>query len=336
MKLLFICLVLLIEGKVDFNDIFKLKETVTLRAESLLINPPFDECHKIDSKGNHWIVDNVNMQLLKFSPEGKLLKIIGREGRGPKEFKFPSSIYIDNNDRVYVADLGNRRISIFDNDGKFLDSFIPFNECHVVRVDYDGNIYVGGVGLSHLIGKYDPKGRHKKSFYPTKRIEMELRMGIPIVMDIGKIKEKEYIYVMHVSDAMISIFNLNGKKRRTFFHYPPSYKPFASPGRMLSSDEAWKFWKKIHEESIEPLNLVTTSNGYLFAVFRVPKPKSCIIDIYDAEGNLLIENIKSERFLICTDKDNCLWFSPPFGTGRKIGELTYEKYSFHIPTNISE
>ena len=47
------------------------------------------------------------------------MKTWGRRGSGEGEFNMPYSIAVDAQNNVYVADMGNKRIQIFDNDGNF-------------------------------------------------------------------------------------------------------------------------------------------------------------------------------------------------------------------------
>lgn len=42
---------------------------------------------------------------------------------GGKEFKAPSGLAIDKNDNVYVCEIGNDRIQVFDKDGNFLGAW---------------------------------------------------------------------------------------------------------------------------------------------------------------------------------------------------------------------
>jgi hypothetical protein len=55
--------------------------------------------------------------------DGNWLKSWGEPGKEPGQFNTPHSIATDANDNVYVADRGNRRIQVFDKDGKFLRQF---------------------------------------------------------------------------------------------------------------------------------------------------------------------------------------------------------------------
>ena len=53
----------------------------------------------------------------------QLAEVLGRRGKEPGQFNTPHSIATDANGNVYVADRGNRRIQVFDGDGKFLRQF---------------------------------------------------------------------------------------------------------------------------------------------------------------------------------------------------------------------
>jgi len=55
-----------------------------------------------------------------FSREGKFIRSIGKLGSGPGEFKTPHDIFIDEKDRLFVADRGNHRIQVLDLQGKLI------------------------------------------------------------------------------------------------------------------------------------------------------------------------------------------------------------------------
>lgn len=74
----------------------------------------------LDSKGCFYVPDMKSQRVVKFDPEGRLIRAFGKEGTAPGEFKYPSSIVIDKMGRLYVVDSGNSRIQCFSSDGKLL------------------------------------------------------------------------------------------------------------------------------------------------------------------------------------------------------------------------
>ena len=74
-----------------------------------------------DAAGNGYISDGyVNSRVAKVDKDGNWVKSWGEPGDGPGQFNVPHSIAVDDGGNVYVADRGNRRIQVFDGDGKFL------------------------------------------------------------------------------------------------------------------------------------------------------------------------------------------------------------------------
>jgi DNA-binding beta-propeller fold protein YncE len=89
--------------------------------------------------------------------QAQLRQIIGKAGTGPGEFNRAEGVFIDKQDRLYVADSCNHRVEIFSPEGKFLRAFghagtklgdlsYPYD----VAVDSSGNIYVCEFGNSRI------------------------------------------------------------------------------------------------------------------------------------------------------------------------------------------
>jgi hypothetical protein len=78
-----------------------------------------------DSAGNTYISDGyINSRIAKADKDGVWLKSWGEPGAKPGQLNTPHSIAVDAQNNVYVADRGNRRIQVFDADGKFLRQII--------------------------------------------------------------------------------------------------------------------------------------------------------------------------------------------------------------------
>jgi DNA-binding beta-propeller fold protein YncE len=77
-----------------------------------------------DLEGNTYISDGyVNSRVAKVDKNGNWVKSWGEPGDQPGQFSVPHSIASDAQGNIYVADRGNRRIQVFDTDGKFLRQF---------------------------------------------------------------------------------------------------------------------------------------------------------------------------------------------------------------------
>jgi DNA-binding beta-propeller fold protein YncE len=71
-----------------------------------------------------YVVDQGRTRIVKFSPDGQVLANWGRKGNGDGEFDDPTSVAVDpTNNKVYVADPCNKRIQVFDSNGKFIDKW---------------------------------------------------------------------------------------------------------------------------------------------------------------------------------------------------------------------
>jgi peptidylamidoglycolate lyase len=76
--------------------------------------------------GTFYVSDGYgNNRVVEFSRDAKVLKIWGGEqrGDGPGQFDLPHCIDADDQGHIYVADRTNKRIQIFDRDGKFLSEW---------------------------------------------------------------------------------------------------------------------------------------------------------------------------------------------------------------------
>ena len=77
-----------------------------------------------DSSGNIYITDGyINSRVAKYDKNAAWVKSWGDKGAAPGQFQLPHAIAIDRNDNIYIGDRTNRRIQVFDTEGKFLRMF---------------------------------------------------------------------------------------------------------------------------------------------------------------------------------------------------------------------
>jgi len=80
-------------------------------------------------------------RILKFDSEGGFIKEWGEIGWAPGQFRTPHALEIDSQGRLFVADRGNARIQIFDQDGNHLDSYEQFSLSSGLFITPDDMLY---------------------------------------------------------------------------------------------------------------------------------------------------------------------------------------------------
>jgi DNA-binding beta-propeller fold protein YncE len=122
----------------------------------------------------------VNSRVIKFNWDGDYILHWGKKGTGDGEFDLPHDVALDSRGRVYVADRGNKRVQIFDTNGKFLAKwtdvgtpwgfhYVPkenvlymcdASNSRVVKLSLDGQI-LGVLGsFGRVQGRFGPAGPH--------------------------------------------------------------------------------------------------------------------------------------------------------------------------------
>jgi DNA-binding beta-propeller fold protein YncE len=76
-----------------------------------------------------------------FNKSGKFLRVIGRTGTGPGEFRTPHALEFDSRGRLIVADRHNHRIQILMKDGTFVAELDNFGRTSGLAIDRNDVIY---------------------------------------------------------------------------------------------------------------------------------------------------------------------------------------------------
>ena len=80
-------------------------------------------------------------RIIKFAPDGTYIGEWGQIGDGAGEFRTPHALEMDSRGRLFVADRGNHRIQIFDQDGNHLDTYYQFGRISGLFIDDEDNLY---------------------------------------------------------------------------------------------------------------------------------------------------------------------------------------------------
>ncbi len=100
------------------------------------------------ANGDIYVSDGyVNARVVHFTKEGEFVRIIGGvQGSGPGQLQVPHGVVVDADGRILVNDSDNARVSVFDKDGKFVESW-PFPSRGGIVIGADGNVYVSDVNV---------------------------------------------------------------------------------------------------------------------------------------------------------------------------------------------
>ena len=97
-------------------------------------------------EGDMYISDGYrNCRVHKFSQDGQLLASWGEPGDGPGQFQLVHSVW-QHKDRLYVADRQNNRLQVFTLDGRHLAIWPGFLQPCKIFIDSDDIVYVAELG----------------------------------------------------------------------------------------------------------------------------------------------------------------------------------------------
>jgi len=129
----------------------------------------FAHAVRVDPQDNIWVVDEGTNMVIKFSPEGRVLMVLGRRPEpvaGPfdstlpaapaEKYRFgrPTDVTWDAQGNIFISDgYVNSRVVKYDKNGRFVASVgergaapSQLNTPHSITSDAQGNVYVGDRG----------------------------------------------------------------------------------------------------------------------------------------------------------------------------------------------
>ena len=76
----------------------------------------------VDGRGNLHVLDAASYRVVVFTPEGELLRTLGRQGGGPGEIDFPSSMDVAADGTISVRDISKPALVQWDSAGQLLSA----------------------------------------------------------------------------------------------------------------------------------------------------------------------------------------------------------------------
>ena len=185
----------------------------------------------------------------KFTLDGQFIASVGSEGSGRLQFHAPWAIaYNSTNNRVYVCDTYNNRITILNHDLTFHDSFgskgseagqFDIPKPVGISVDRKGNVLVADYFNNRRIQVFDASGHYLTSITHTTPGQ---QLQGPVSVSVGP---DNCVYVVEFDSDRVSVFDENGKYIKSFgkrgnkdgeFTNPPYAIAVSADGYVYVSD----------------------------------------------------------------------------------------------------
>ncbi len=221
-----------------------------------------------------YVVDFKDNDIKIFDTDLNYIKKVGRSGQGPGEFRAPFHIAFGQDGKIFVADLVNTRIQIFDKDFNSLATIIhQFGHYgfDYIEVDSKGNIYT-------CSNKYGEK------LFVVYNIKGEIidKFGEPLLSqkdgyqnNASQLKFVNKVYfAIDQNDEVYCVFQLK-----------PIIQKYSSSHELifqedLSSLEQAKKMKKYYESNKSPATIIsytsylTLDESYIYVKLRHPDKKN--------------------------------------------------------------
>ncbi|RFT17085.1 MAG: hypothetical protein OP8BY_1027 [Candidatus Saccharicenans subterraneus] len=132
------------------------REDLTLGAkdeseESIILEPAVVDA---DDAGNIYVLDRKAVQIKVFDPQGKFVRVIGRQGQGPGEFQSPRYFQITPQKNIMVTDPALRRVSLLSLEGQFIRDLSAGKMWMFMQAKMDDS---GNIVGSHTVMDQEPR-----------------------------------------------------------------------------------------------------------------------------------------------------------------------------------
>jgi peptidylamidoglycolate lyase len=102
----------------------------------------------IAPNGDIYVSDGYqNARVVQFAGNGRFLRIIGGvKGSQPGQLQLPHGVALDSNGRILVNDSDNQRVSVFDKNGTFVETW-PYPSRGGIAIAADDTVYISDVNV---------------------------------------------------------------------------------------------------------------------------------------------------------------------------------------------
>ena len=206
------------------------------------------------SSDNTVFVVGCNSCVKKFTLDGQFIASVGSYGSGQLQFSTPWAItYNHTNNRVYVCDTWNHRITILNHDLTFHGSFGSkgsqagqFYQPGGISVSREGNVLVAD-HYNHRVQVFNANGCHLSSITHTGAAET---LKGPVSVAVGP---DDSVYVVEHGCPRVSVFDKGGKYIKSFGKKGNRDGEFNGPFAIAVRDDGYVYVSDTYNHRVQIL-----------------------------------------------------------------------------------
>jgi hypothetical protein len=231
-----------------------------------------------NNSGNIFVLDWSDLRVKEFSPDGKFIKAFGDKIGEPGAFINPTGFALDSGGNVWVCDLKQQRIEVFNADGS-QKTITPKNTTYRIAAVGDAMITMVTPTHDRLFETYDLSGQQRQSFGEI--LADQTDKGIILDGDIVADTENHGIIYGGRYLGILGAYDAEGKQRflvQTIDNVPPP--------AVLDVEHAGKK-RKIKPNTTRPILSLSVLDKELYVLSGVDSDSAAggkVIDVYDKQN----------------------------------------------------
>lgn len=241
-----------------FEEVFELLDTVRLEQSDSL---PIVRISGIDvsSSGVIALSDASEGMVKLFDGNGKLVRIVGRKGRGPGEFQIPFKPVFDAAGHLHVPDFSSRKVSMFDPSGRLLRQ-VAIDEVNAissfVALPDGGYLITGSPSGSgrNTVFRVGADGRVRDGFLPLDDLRPEGERDFPMWPSVRRSsagRRGDTLFVVNtLADSLWTVDLATGEQNSLRLRVPGYVKPYV-PERPTSGVSGMMDWVRTYSTAAE-------------------------------------------------------------------------------------
>jgi hypothetical protein len=275
-----------------------------------------------DSRGGFVVTDIKEHQVRLYGLDGELRDVLGRSGRGPGEFQYPSSALRLTDGRLLVAELGGT-LSLFDSTGSFLRSVrVPVRSIMDMHELPDGTILVAGIsrvqeanGKVYLLHRvHVQRGEIMDHFFPMPTFDSSYRGALLSLANLVACDVRDSTIVAAFSPVPgLHFFDLAGNQVKHVDLSLRAFRPMELPDSPLKMTRANVAEWYATFSTVESIYWI--ENGILLQYYDRVNPRTrdlkWKVALVDWTGNRLFERSDTPQLLTVDPETSRLYFVHP-------------------------